>query len=447
MLKEIYVNNFKSLKDIKVTFSNFNVIVGRNGSGKTNFIELFKFIKNVLIEEKRPYMPYADWWSYDNIVWKGHTELPIKVGLRMDILGYDVFYEFVFGVVSGVSQIIEERLIVDNVLFMKREGNLLKVSHDKNFIKLNAKKIKKILKSREIKSLSYVLEQTLSLPKDFTNILNIFRIYGSLSGGEAESDLSMTFATPMFQQKTPIVIILPRKGKYHLSTKDAEAKRFIDLDFPFAFLLLLETREAIEHFTILRHPNMREAKAPTTPRKEEILSEDSSNLNNILYYWFLEKGGKLPERIEKAISILFPNIRVQPSLTSEGKVFLKVFENRTELNPPCIPDGLYKILAMLSAIELKPSLLAIDEIENSLYAEALEYVIDELRNSGVTVIITTHSPVVVDMVKLEELFISEMTPEGTVFRKIKNPEKVREKLRELKLTQSESWIHEALPLE
>lgn len=101
----------------------------------------------------------------------------------------------------------------------------------------------------------------------------------------------------------------------------------------------------------------------------------------------------------------------------------------------------YKLLAILAAIELKPTLLAIDEIENSLYAEALEYVIDELRNSKTTVIVATHSPVVVDMVKFEELLIAERTVEGTLLKRIEEPEKLRKKLMEIGVTQSESWIY------
>lgn len=89
-------------------------------------------------------------------------------------------------------------------------------------------------------------------------------------------------------------------------------------------------------------------------------------------------------------------------------------------------------------------MLAIDEIENSLHKEALEYVLDELRESNSTVIITTHSPLVVDMSRLEDLLIVERSPEGTVFTRIKEPEKLGQKLAELKITQSESWLYGGL---
>jgi predicted ATPase len=115
-------------------------------------------------------------------------------------------------------------------------------------------------------------------------------------------------------------------------------------------------------------------------------------------------------------------------------------ENNLELDPPSLPDGFYKILAVLAAIELKPSLLAIDEIENSLHKGALEFIFDELRNSESTVILTTHSSLVVDIVRLEDLLVVERSNEGTVLSRIKEPEKLRKKLAELKISQSDSWL-------
>lgn len=102
---------------------------------------------------------------------------------------------------------------------------------------------------------------------------------------------------------------------------------------------------------------------------------------------------------------------------------------------------MYKVLSTLAAVELSPSLLAVDEIENSLHKESLEYILDELKECESTVIVTTHSPLVVDIVKLEDLLIVEKTGEGTVLNRVRGPEKVRRKLAELKITQSESWLY------
>ncbi|MFQ6134563.1 MAG: AAA family ATPase, partial [Nitrososphaerales archaeon] len=205
--------------------------------------------------------------------------------------------------------------------------------------------------------------------------------------------------------------------------------------------ILFEIRDAFSQYILLRPINLREVRVPRLVRRERMLTEDATNLSNVLHTWLIDRGGKLPERLEAALSALFPKMRIGLELTSDGRVFLKIYENEVEIHPPCISDGLYKILAILMAIESRPSLLAIDEIENSLHAKTLEYIIDELRNSGTTVIITTHSAIVADIVRPEELLIAEKGPEGTTLNRIKKPEQVREKMKHLGITQSEMWLY------
>lgn len=46
MLKKIEIKNFKSLKDCSIELRDFNVVIGPNASGKTNFVELFKYLRD-----------------------------------------------------------------------------------------------------------------------------------------------------------------------------------------------------------------------------------------------------------------------------------------------------------------------------------------------------------------------------------------------------------------
>ena len=47
MIKKIKASNFKSFGDIEVELSKFNILIGANASGKSNFIRLFGFIRDV----------------------------------------------------------------------------------------------------------------------------------------------------------------------------------------------------------------------------------------------------------------------------------------------------------------------------------------------------------------------------------------------------------------
>lgn len=46
-IKKLYIENFKSFGKIDVTFQPINLLIGANASGKSNFIILFEFLKNI----------------------------------------------------------------------------------------------------------------------------------------------------------------------------------------------------------------------------------------------------------------------------------------------------------------------------------------------------------------------------------------------------------------
>ena len=47
MVENIKVQNFKSFKDVNVPLRDFNVLIGANASGKSNFTEIFNFLKHL----------------------------------------------------------------------------------------------------------------------------------------------------------------------------------------------------------------------------------------------------------------------------------------------------------------------------------------------------------------------------------------------------------------
>ena len=170
------------------------------------------------------------------------------------------------------------------------------------------------------------------------------------------------------------------------------------------------------------------------------LGEDGSGLISMLFQWH-NSNGKLPDRFELALSALFPGWQMSFTVTDGSRILLSVNDGNTVLSPPSIPDGFYKLLAILTAIELNPRFLLIDEIETSLHARMIEYIISELRTCDSSVIVTTHSPAVIDAVQLEDLIMLERSDSGTTCKRVEDPEGLRRDLNELGITTSESWIY------
>lgn len=49
-LQNIRVSGFKSIKELNLGVENLNVLIGQNGAGKSNFISLFKFLRDIILE-------------------------------------------------------------------------------------------------------------------------------------------------------------------------------------------------------------------------------------------------------------------------------------------------------------------------------------------------------------------------------------------------------------
>ena len=46
-IRRIQVENFKSYRNLDVTLGRLNVLIGANASGKSNFVEIFRFLHDI----------------------------------------------------------------------------------------------------------------------------------------------------------------------------------------------------------------------------------------------------------------------------------------------------------------------------------------------------------------------------------------------------------------
>ena len=48
MIKQVRIQNFRSLADVTVDLEPLTVLIGRSGTGKSNFVEAIRFLRNGL---------------------------------------------------------------------------------------------------------------------------------------------------------------------------------------------------------------------------------------------------------------------------------------------------------------------------------------------------------------------------------------------------------------
>ncbi len=187
----------------------------------------------------------------------------------------------------------------------------------------------------------------------------------------------------------------------------------------------------------IKHPDIGRIREPQRMLEYMMLRPRAENLVAVLY-WLRREKPEFPENIRDAIERFFPGTRLDIDVLPDGRDTLMIYEGDKAYPAPCIPDGLIKLVTLKTAMALEPSLLLIDEIENSMHAEMLRYVYDDINAAPYPVLAATHSPHMVDLAGPERTLLVKRDPEkGTVVERISKPEKLMEELRELGLSFSD----------
>ncbi len=122
---------------------------------------------------------------------------------------------------------------------------------------------------------------------------------------------------------------------------------------------------------------------------------------------------------------------------AEGKgIYFEFVEGGKLLSASQVSDGMLLVLAYLAVLYLPqpPRVLLVEEPENGIHPKRLQDVLSILRDlvteqSQCQVILTTHSPYVVDLFQPEEVTLCQKTKDGSVaVRRLSESQAVREQL-------------------
>jgi predicted ATPase len=202
----------------------------------------------------------------------------------------------------------------------------------------------------------------------------------------------------------------------------------------------------IEGIAVVKNIDWKMATSPQVLERSERLRPDASNF---LQFLFTTTGGSVGEDLREALGYSLPGYRdfkVVFELTADGRVFMRLVVDGLRLAPISIPQGVLKTLILESLLAWEPSLLVVDEFENSLHPELQQFLLDEFRSSGVNVIITTHSTIPLDYARSpDEVLVLKLVNGETVAYRLGG--EVLGRLREKKLTLSELILSGLLRLE
>ena len=151
------------------------------------------------------------------------------------------------------------------------------------------------------------------------------------------------------------------------------------------------------------------------------LANDGSNVADFLRDLRRQSPSAFDGIVETMAYVLPYAKDIQPTLSSseiERKAWLQLSEDTYKVPGWLLSTGTLRMLALLALLRHPnpPPLIVVEEIENGLDPRSIHLIVEEIRNavlSGTTqVIITTHSPYLLDLLTLEHLVVVERDAQG-----------------------------------
>ncbi|MBI2886620.1 MAG: AAA family ATPase [Chloroflexi bacterium] len=187
---------------------------------------------------------------------------------------------------------------------------------------------------------------------------------------------------------------------------------------------------------------------PPPARRETTLEQAGANLSAVLHTLQTEYPRDF-QRVKEALQVVVPELEdLYTPLTEGGQTLVRIREQGLSFATPlwALSDGTLHALAILASLYVPtpPPILCFEEPENFVHPRVLEVFLDAFQDisSRGQVLISTHSPYLVNLLRPENLVIVEKVNGATKARPASKQRGIKEALRVLGL--GEYWYSGAM---
>jgi predicted ATPase len=198
-----------------------------------------------------------------------------------------------------------------------------------------------------------------------------------------------------------------KNGEYRIQALN-EQKSTVPIHFDYQGSLISQIKESQLTPEILEFKNFFAGSLTLELLEPEFLKKPTRRANKSLglggeglsaFLHNLEEKDR--DFIQDKISICYPNIKqfnVSQMRSGLKKLLIQEqFKNTTlEIESRHIADGFLRLLAVFTQLSLAQRFLLVDEIENGINPELIEFLMDTLVKARPQVLVTTHSPMVLN---------------------------------------------------
>jgi len=396
-IRKIAITNFKSFKELEVELGNFSLFIGANASGKSNFIQIFKFLRDIIQSGLDNAISLQGGVEYLRNINIGASEnLSVRVISDTDF-GFAIPGEKKAGLIG--LKFYES--IFDMSLSFKDPDSGFKIAKDEVISKCKYFRLKKKKKKIEEEELI----------------------------GEGEFILSRSNGNLLFDLKNQPEVPISKKVLYPTFLKHKLPSKSLILERPF-FPFLPQLADDFRSMSIYDFdPKLPKKASPITGKAE--LEEDGSNLSIVLKN--IVENEKKKNKFCNLICELLPfiddlNVEKFADKSLLFKLREKYFE-KEYLPASFISDGTINITALIISLYFeRKGITIIEEPERNIHPYLISKVTNMLKDASKDkrIIVTTHNPEMVKHAGLENIFLVSRSKEGfSVISKPANKESVK----------------------
>lgn len=397
MLKRIEIKGYKSLADVDISLKPLSVFFGPNAAGKSNFLDALQLLSRIATSRtlKDAFEPPYRGKPLESFTF---SENGIKGLLKEETVSFsiEVDVELSNSVIAAVD---------------KQIGEMKKTKATEE----NAELEKEILSFIKERNLRYRIQIEI-LPK--SGILRVSDEYLAAINTKGE----LNSKRKPFLEKMKNKLHLRMEGQAHPTYYDSYLDHSVlsmPLYPPHYPHLVAMRQELASWFFFYFEPRerMRAANSVKEVRHIGMMGEELASFLNTL------RALDTPQfkAVEKALHMIIPSVTgIDVGVNELGEVELKLLEGKTPIPARVLSEGTLRVLGLLALGGAKepPALIGFEEPENGIHPRRIRMIADLLKTrtaSGDTqLIVTTHSPILPDMIDNENLFVCRKEQGHTV---------------------------------
>lgn len=401
-ISNIEIKNFKSFKNISINLNDFNVVVGPSASGKSNFIEAFKFLKDISEDFENGILNHGGVF-FQNFNCNKKVPSCIKATIGED----KAFVEIPHPIK------INNKEIMTKIYYTSIDYELCI-----NF------------KSNEIEFITETVNFNFNINDDESNdLLSKNTLYLRNNDGVISAEFENN------DEYVDLEFFVPNSLLNIVNNNFKENKGLL-INSPLSAIPISWSNYFKEINVYNFNPYMSKM---SRFKGNSIISEHGENLAFVLDRILSNKEDK--RKFLNLVSILLPYVKdIEINKISDDKKIFNLIESYNELPifAPFVSDGTTNILALICALYFtKSNAILIEEPERNIHPGLLIQLVGmmkEVSSLDKQIIITTHSPEILNNCNLDDIiFISRNNDGFSILSEPADNKDVKEFIKELSI--------------